>query len=91
MLTALAGIDRSHRHDSIPQPPVRLPKSDHKRLTTRLYFEAVTLKQLAASANHLETSDLIFRVSAVNLTNRDPATTSYGADLAVSYFVYTPH
>ena len=85
-----AGIDHAHWHDSIPQPPVRLPKSDYKRLTTRLYFEDVTLWQLAAFAHHLEAADPTLAVSAVNITNRRLEGSDYDVDLAVSYLVYNP-
>ncbi len=86
-LTA-AGINRDHWHDSIPQPAARVPKSDYKQLTTRLYFESITPKQLATFAHHLQTDDPTLRISALNLTNRHPDTPEYDFDLAVSYLVY---
>lgn len=85
-----AGIDRGKWHDSIPQPLVRLPKSDYKRLATRLYFEAVTLKRLAAFAHHLRLEDPTLRVSAVNLINRNTESPEFDVDLAVSYLVFAP-
>lgn len=85
-----AGIDRAKWHDSVPQPAVRLPRSDYKRMTTRLYFEAITVKQLAAFAHHLQSSDPTLHVSAVNLTNRHTDRPDFDVDLAVSYLVYAP-
>ena len=85
-----AGIDQTKWHDSIPQNPVRLPKRDYRRLTTRLYFEGITLRQLAAFSYDLQTQDPTLRVSAINLTNRRPETEDYDVDLAVSYLIYAP-
>ena len=65
-----AGIDRTQWHDSIPQPGVRVSGSDYKRLTTRLYFDSITLRQLAAFAYHLQANDPTLLVSAFNPTNR---------------------
>lgn len=87
---ATAGIDRSQWHDSIPQPPIRLPNSDYKKLTTRLYFQAITPRQLAAFSHHLESTDPTLRLTALNLTNRHHDSPNYDIDLAVSYLVYAP-
>lgn len=87
---AAAGMDRTKWHDSIPQPPVRLSNSDYKRLSTRLYFEDVTLKELAAFAYDLQSSDPTLRVSAVNLTNRHPDSPEFDVDVAISYRVFAP-
>lgn len=87
---AAADIDRTHWHDSIPQPPIRLPNSDYKRLTTHLYFESVTLRQLATFGHNLQARDPTLHISALNLTNRHPDNPTYDADLAVSYLVYAP-
>ena len=85
-----AAIDRSRWHNSIPQPPIRLPNSDYKKLTTRLYLETVTLKQLATFDHNLQSNDPALHVSAINLTKRHPDTPHFDLDLAVSYLVYAP-
>jgi len=88
-LTA-ASIDRGRWHDSIPQPAARLPKGDYTRHTTRLYFEDITLKQLAAFTYHLQSNDPTLHLTALHLTNRRPESDVYSIDLAVSYLVYAP-
>lgn len=87
---AAANIDRDRWHDSVPQPASRLPKSNYKRLTTRVYFQEVTLKELAAFCHHLQQTDPTIQVSALSLTNRSADTDPYDAELAVSYLVYEP-
>ncbi len=62
----------------------------YKKLTTRLYFQAITPQQLAAFSHHLESTDPTLRVSALNLTNRQLGSPHYDIDLAVSYLVYVP-
>ena len=48
------------------------------------------LQQLAAFGHNLQARDPTLHVSALNLTNRHPDNPTYGADLAVSYLVYSP-
>ena len=88
-LTA-AGIDRSQWHDSIPQPPRRLPQSEYTTHATRLYLEGVRLREFAAFIHHLHVDDPTLRASAINLTNRKSDMPDYDVDLAVSYLVYAP-
>ncbi len=85
-----AGIARDRWHDSIPQPPARRPGSDYRRLSTRLYFEAVTLKEVASFVHHLRAGDPTLGASSLNLTNRTITDPHYDIDLAVSYEVYDP-
>ena len=85
-----AGIDRARWRDSVPQAPVRLPQSDYKQLSTRLYFEGLSLKQLAAFTHDLQTSDPTLHLSALTLANRHPDTKVYDIETAVSYLVYAP-
>lgn len=85
-----AGIERGRWHDSIPQPPSRMAKTDYKRFTTRLYFDGVTLRQVAGFAHHLKSNDPTLQVSALTLTNRQLETPHFEVDLAVSYLVYAP-
>ena len=87
---AAANIDRSHWHDSMPQPATRLPKSNYKRLTTRVYFQNVTLKELTTFCHHLQQADPTLQVTALALTNRSADTNAYDVELAVSYLVYEP-
>ena len=85
-----AGIDRAKWHDSIPQPAVRLSRSDYKKLTTRLYFEAMNLNQLAAFVYHLQEGDPTLQISSVNLGNTRKDSLDYDVDLGISYLVYAP-
>lgn len=85
-----AGIDRSRWHDSIPQPPTRIPRTDYKQLTTRIYLQSIALRDMAAFILHLQTADPTLRVSAIDLTNRHAGGPNYDVDLAVSYLVYAP-
>ena len=85
-----AGIDRGCWHDSIPQPPTRIPQTDYKQFTTRIYLQSIALRDMAAFILHLQTADPTLRVSAIDLTNRDADGPNYDADLAVSYLVYSP-
>lgn len=57
---------------------------------TRLYFENVSLRELAAFAQHLETGDRTLAVSTVNITNRRTDTPGYDVDIAVSCLVFAP-
>jgi len=85
-----AGIDRSLWNDSVPEPIVRLPQSDYRRVGTRLYLTSLTLQQLAAFVHTLESGDATLHVSALNLTNRDQESPAFDVDLVVSYLVYSP-
>ena len=59
------------------------------RHTTRLYFEGVTLRQVAALVHTILESDSVLRISAIQLSARgnDDACS---AEIAVSYGVYAP-
>ena len=85
-----ADIDRTKWHDSIPQPGVRVPGSDYKRLTTRLYFDSVTLRQLAAFVHHLQANDPTLRIAGLNLTSPHSDRPDFDVEVAVSYLVYAP-
>lgn len=87
---AAAGIDRGAWRDSVPAPAVPVPGSDYRRLTTRLYFEQVGLKQLASFAEALESADATLSVSAVNLRAREESSQLYDADVGVAYLLYAP-
>lgn len=85
---AAAGIDRASWLDSVPQPPVRVPGSDYKRFITRLYFENLSLQQLAVFALELERRDPTLEVSGFNVTNRRSDAPGFDLELSVAYLVY---
>jgi hypothetical protein len=85
-----AGVSRDHWTESIPQPMVRLAKSDYKQQTTRCFFESVTLRDLATLTQRLQERDSTIQVSGLNLTNRQPEVPAFDAELAFSYLVYSP-
>jgi hypothetical protein len=85
-----ADINVSHWRDSIPQPPVRLPKSDYRLHGTRIYLDGLTLRELAAFTCHLERADASLSLSSLAITNREPDIPTYDADLAITYRVFAP-
>jgi len=85
-----AGVKRERWRESIPQPIVRLAKSNYKQQTTRCFFEGVTLRDLAKFANKLQAQDSTIRIGGINLTNREPESPAYDVDLSLSYLVYSP-
>lgn len=84
------GIDRAAWLDSVPQPPAQLPQSDYKRMTTRLYFEHLGLRQLTVFALELQRRDPTLMISAVNLSSREPESAAFDIELAVTYRVFAP-
>jgi hypothetical protein len=87
---AAAGVDRALWQDSVPQPPTRIPNSDYMKVTTRLYFEDLTLQKVAAFSHHLRAVDPTLSVSGVNLANRTSETLVFDVEVVVSYLVFTP-
>ncbi len=85
-----SAIDRSSWRDSIPQLPRRVAGTDYKEVTTRLYFEKLSLQQLAAFAQNLRQIDGTLTLSMINLSGRTYATPEYDVDVGVSYRVYAP-
>ena len=85
-----AGIARDQWRDSIPQPELRLPKSDYVRHATRIRLEGVSLRQLAAFAHHLQTADPTLWIESLTLTNRDRDTDRYDSEASVAYLVFAP-
>ena len=83
-------IDRSHWRDSIPQPPVRLPKSDFRRMTTSLELESITMRQIATFAHELKTNDPTLGVTGLRLTNRHEDRPEFDVEVDISYLVYAP-
>jgi hypothetical protein len=87
---AAAGVDRTLWQDSVPQPPTRIPNSDYLKVTTRLYFEDLTLQKVAAFSHHLRAVDPTLTVSAVGLSNRRGEGPGFDVELGVSYLVFAP-
>jgi len=86
---ATAGIDRSRWQDSVPQPTVRLPGEDYSQHSTRLYFDGLTLRELASFAVSLDVVDPTLSVSAVSLSNRQIDSPHFAGEVSVSYLVYS--
>jgi len=80
-----AGIDRALWNDSVPEPTVRLPQSDYRRVGTRMYLTSLTLQQLAAFVHHLESHDATLHVTAINLTNRERESALFDVDLVLRH------
>ena len=55
-----------------------------------MYFDSLTLHQLAAFAHNLRANDPTLRISAVSLTNRHSDRPDFDVEVAVSYLVYAP-
>lgn len=85
-----ADIDRAAWRDSIPQLPRRVAGTDYKEVVTRLYFEKLSLQQLAGFSHHLRQIDRTLTLSTVNLSGKTYATPEYDVDVGVSYRVFAP-
>jgi len=57
---------------------------------TRLYFENLGIRQVAALAHELERQDPTLSVAAVSLANRRPDTSEFDVELGVAYRVFSP-
>lgn len=88
---AAASADRASWLDSVPQPPVQMPGSDYRKLTTRLYFENLSLQQLTLFALELERQDPTLEVSGLNITNRRLDAPGFDVELGAAYLVFSPH
>lgn len=74
-----------------PSPAVRLVQSPYKRLSVRLSFQNVSLRQVVQFAYHLTDMDASLSVSDLRLSapqSRD--TETWDADLTLSYLIYSP-
>lgn len=87
----VADIERNRWHDSVPQPPARVPRTDYKRMTTRLYLEGVAPGQVAAFVHGLHAKDPTLRLAGFNLTSRRPDTPDFDVELGIAYLVLAPH
>lgn len=82
-----AGIPLDRWQDSVPQPPQDLPNSPYKKLNTRLYFEDVSLEDIAAFAHRLVEVDPSLEVSSVRINAPRLAQAGWNVELAVSYLI----
>jgi hypothetical protein len=88
-----AGVSKETWQDSVPQPAQREGQSPYQRLTTRLYFEGITLQELTGFAHGLLSSDSTLFISALRLTaagrsgSQPGPAAKWNTDLAVSYLV----
>ncbi|MBI4716624.1 MAG: hypothetical protein HY763_02375 [Planctomycetes bacterium] len=75
-----------------PAPPVRIPGSPYKRLSTRLTFDGVGLRPLVATLHDLVTGDPTLTIAELHLT-APPGERAAGwnADVTLSYLIYAPY
>ncbi|MCC7291863.1 MAG: hypothetical protein IT449_07370 [Phycisphaerales bacterium] len=85
---ATATIARQRWQDSIPQPLTRVQGTNYQQQSTLLYFDDLTLRQLASFISALSQDDAALHVSLLGLTAGSPA--GYDVEVAVSYRVYSP-
>jgi hypothetical protein len=85
-----AHIDSAHWHDSVPLPVQRRSGTDYLRHTTRLYFESITLRQLATFAHHLQSADSALSITDIQLANRNPDDLAFDIQLNIAYEVFAP-
>ena len=87
---AAVGVDRTNWLDSVPQPPVQLPGSDYKKLTTRLYFEHLTMRQIAALSVELKRQDPTLSASSLSVSAGPSDSPGFRMELALAYLVFSP-
>jgi hypothetical protein len=81
-----AGLDARALVSTLPQPPRRLPNSEHAEVVHRLVFEAVPLEGLVRFGEALTRQNPELRLSGFQLRAGQPPTT-WNADVSVSYWV----
>lgn len=83
-----AGLPADALVSTLPQPPRRLPNSDHAEVVHRLLFEGVSMESLARFG-HALTYQSALRLSALQLgAGRERE--RWDADVSVSYWVLAP-
>jgi hypothetical protein len=87
---AQSGIDRSRWQDSVPQPPGRIRGGAYTEHRTLLYFDALTLQELATFAFRLQAADSALFVTSLNLSNRQTESSAFVAEVGVSYRQFSP-
>ena len=81
-----ADISLDRWQDSVPQPLQQVPDSPYKRLTTRLYFDNLTQRQITSFTHHLLTADPSLTISSLRLTApRQGNRTAWNIDVDASY------
>ena len=90
-LTAAAvPLDRWVGND--PSLPVRVPKTPYKRLSVRLLFEDLSMKQMAGFAYHLIDKDPTLSASYLRVSApADRTDDVWNVDLHISYLIYAPY
>jgi hypothetical protein len=84
-----AQLDAAMLASTLPQPPRRVPGSDHAEIAHRLMFENVELRPLVRFCHALTTQNPQLRVAALQLqAGSDP--TTWNADVSVSYWLLAP-
>lgn len=84
-----AGIEPARLVSTQPQPPRKLPQSDHAELTLRLVLEGVPLEGLAKFCRTLTAMRPELRISGLQLRSA-PAATLWNAEIGVAYWVLAP-
>jgi len=89
LTAASVPLDRWIGND--PSMPVRVLRTPYKRLSVRLLFEDLTMKQMAAFAYHLIDKDPTLSVSQLRVSApTDRRDDTWDVDLHVSYLIYAP-
>jgi len=78
-----AGIDHNKRGESIPDSPTRAGNSAYKRIGTRLFFEDLTLRQLAEFACGLQRIDPTLVFESVHLVMRHNGTPAFDVEASL--------
>jgi hypothetical protein len=87
-----ADIPEGHWIGNDPLPPVRIPQSPYKRLSTRIRFEALPLKGLVQFAFHLTRADPTLGISSLRLgAPRGGDDNTWDVDMTLNYLIYSPY
>ena len=88
---AAANVPLEHWIGNDPSPSVRVPRSPYKRLSVRLLFERLDLRQLVQFAYHLTEMNRALSIPYLRLfAPHDRQQDTWNVDMSVSYLIYSP-
>jgi hypothetical protein len=93
-----ANVPQRLWQDSIPQTPRRTGDGAYQSMSTRLYFEAIALRQLTEFVHRLLAADPTLSLGAIRIAdprgeNRPssaPEDATWNAEVTVTYLIYAP-
>lgn len=86
-----AKISYEHWNDHTPYPAVRIPQTPYKRLSTRLSFTDLSLRELSTFLFSLIDADASLSLSQLHLSApRTADKENWNIDLTLSYYIFTP-